>query len=121
MTNRERFQAIVNFHPFDRLPVLEWAEWWDQTIERWYEEGLPKNLTDRYSICQHFGLDIFKQDWFSICTTECPKEKEHGYGIITSEQDYENILPFLYPENALDTAKWEKWAKELKMSEQKLP
>ena len=112
MTNRERFKAIINFQPIDRLPVLEWAEWWDQTIDRWYEEGLPKNLTDRYSICQHFGLDIYKQDWISICTPECPKEKEHGYGIITSKEEYEKILPFLYPENSLDTAKWEQWAKE---------
>lgn len=112
MTNRERFQAIMNFQPFDRLPILEWAEWWDQTIERWYEEGLPKNLTDRYSICQHFGLDIFKQDWFSICNSECPEEKEHGYGIITSEKEYDNILPFLYPEDSLDKVKWERWAQE---------
>ncbi len=35
MTTRERFQAVTRFEPFDRLPILEWAPWWNQTIERW--------------------------------------------------------------------------------------
>ena len=62
LTTRERFQAVVNFQPFDRLPVIEWAEWCDKTIERWHQEGLPTSITDRYDICRHFGLDIYKQD-----------------------------------------------------------
>ena len=41
MTTRERFQAVMNFRPFDRLPLLEWAGWWDKTIQRWRGEGLP--------------------------------------------------------------------------------
>ncbi len=40
MNARERFHAIMNFQPFDRLPLLEWAGWWDQTIDRWHGEGL---------------------------------------------------------------------------------
>ena len=58
MTNRERFQAVMNFQPVDRLPVVEWAGWWDETIERWHGEKLPRDLTDRYDICRHFGLDV---------------------------------------------------------------
>ena len=60
MNTRERFHAVMNFKPFDRLPVLEWAGWWNQTIDRWHGEGLPANLTDRYDICRHFGLDVYK-------------------------------------------------------------
>ena len=33
MTSRERFKAIVNFEPFDRLPIVEWAIWWRETFE----------------------------------------------------------------------------------------
>ncbi len=55
----------MNFEPFDRLPVTEWAPWWDQTLERWYGEGLPRELTDRYDILEHFGLDFNYGWWFS--------------------------------------------------------
>jgi len=50
MNTRERFHAIMNFQPFDRLPVLEWAGWWDKTIERWHQEKLPKDLIDKHEI-----------------------------------------------------------------------
>jgi len=38
MTCRERFRALMNFQPCDRLPIVEWAGWWDQTIARWHTE-----------------------------------------------------------------------------------
>ena len=36
MNHVERFRAVMNFQPVDRLPVWEWAMWWDKTIERWH-------------------------------------------------------------------------------------
>ena len=102
----------MNFKPFDRLPILEWAGWWDKTIERWHSEGLPKNITNRYDICRHFGLDIYKQDWFSVTKPNCPTPSAHGSGIIELANDYEKILPYLYPENPIDTELWHKWAEE---------
>ncbi|MCP4397243.1 MAG: hypothetical protein GY801_08100, partial [bacterium] len=59
MTTRERFHAIVQFQPFDRLPILEWASWWDKTIERWHGEGLTPDLTGRYDIHRHFDQDVY--------------------------------------------------------------
>jgi len=34
MNHVERFRAVMNFQPVDRLPVWEWAMWWDKTIAR---------------------------------------------------------------------------------------
>ena len=34
----------MNFQPVDHLPRWEWAMWWGKTIERWHQEGLPKDL-----------------------------------------------------------------------------
>lgn len=102
----------MNFKPFDRLPILEWAGWWNKTIERWHAEGLPPDVTDRYSICRHFGLDVYKQDWFAVCGPECPRPASHGSGIIASNEDYERILPHLYPENPVDVQKWQAWSEE---------
>jgi hypothetical protein len=112
MTTRERFQAIMNFQSFDRLPILEWAEWWDETIDRWHNEGLPKKITDRYEICQYFDLDMYKQDWFPETAFGCPKEPSHGAGIIKSEKEYDIILKHLYPADVVDKKRWEQWAKE---------
>jgi len=112
MNTQERFHAIIQFQPFDRLPILEWAGWWDDTIRRWYGEGLPETVTDRYAICQHFGLDVYKQDWFAVCAPECPHPHAHGAGIITCQEEYDRIRSYLYPRNPVDAAKWNMWAQE---------
>ncbi len=110
MTTRERFQAIMSFQPFDRLPILEWASWWDKTIERWHGEGLPPDLTDRYDIHRHFDHDLYLQNWVRIMKPECPTPAAHGAGILTSPEEYEAIRPFLYPKPAIDREQWRRWA-----------
>ena len=30
MNHVERFRAVMNFEPVDRLPRIEWAMWWDE-------------------------------------------------------------------------------------------
>jgi len=112
MTTRERFHAVTRFQPFDRLPVLEWAGWWNQTLDRWHGEGLPAALTDRYEICRHFGLDIYRQDWFPVLRPGCPQPASHGAGIITSAADYDRVRPFLFPDRPVDPARWAAWAAE---------
>jgi len=112
MNTRERFHAIMNFAPFDRLPRLEWASWWNKTLDRWHTEGLPLELTDRYAICKHFGLDLYKQDWFGVISPACPHPAVHGAGIIESESDYERILPHLYPSQPVNVEQWQAWAEE---------
>ncbi|MEE4312590.1 MAG: uroporphyrinogen decarboxylase family protein [candidate division KSB1 bacterium] len=112
MTTRQRFQALMNFQPFDRLPVVEWAQWWEETIERWYGEGLPPSITDRYEICKYLDLDIFKQDWFPECTEECPQPAYHGASIMKTEKDYDALRPYLFPLPAVDKKQWALWAEE---------
>lgn len=110
MTTRECFHAVMDFKPFDRLPLLEWAEWWDRTIDRWHEEGLPPELTDRYDICRHFNLDVYQQDWFPVRGSACPQPGSHGAGILSSMKEYEAILEHLYPLPAVNVERWTKWA-----------
>ena len=112
MTTRERFQAIMDFRPFDRLPVLEWAEWWDKTVERWHGEGLPAELTDRYDICRHFGLELYLQDWIEPRKVGCPQPAAHGAGLVRSSEEYDSIRGYLYPQPAIDRKKWGGWAKQ---------
>ncbi len=98
-TVRSRFQKVMRGEmPEDRLPLTEWAVWWDRTIERWRGEGLPEDL-DGHGIKRFFGLDVDYQHWFSQMLPGAPGAPvRHGQGWIRGEEDYERLLPFLYPD-----------------------
>jgi len=120
MTVRERFHAVMNFRPFDRLPVLEWAGWWDKTIQRWYNEGLPAELTDGFGICEYLGLDVYRQGWFPLAKETCPSPASHGAGLIKDEKDYEDIKKHLYRDDAVDEKMWESWEKKQRTGKEAL-
>lgn len=102
----------MNFQPFDRLPLVEWAGWWDKTLDRWYGEGLPRQLTDRYDICRYFGMDVYKQVWFPAMDAGCPQPCAHGEGIVSSIAEYEALRPHLLPTEVVDERLWRSWAAE---------
>jgi hypothetical protein len=116
MTARERFHAIMNFQSFDRLPLLEWAFWWDKTIERWRGEGLPREAQDRDDICRHFGLELYKQEWVRPERADFPRVPE-GQCAVRTMEDYERIRRFLYPRPAVDPAWWRACAEEQRRGE----
>mgnify|MGYP000253547387 CR=1 FL=1 len=96
---RERLQALLRFQPLDRLPMVEWASWWNQTVDRWVVEGLP--VRDRYEMYRHFGLDDWRQHWFGPIGPGCPRPAAHGAGIVTDLDSYLAVRPSLYGEPAL--------------------
>ncbi len=93
MNHAERFRAVVSFQPVDRLPRWEWATWWDKTILRWRGEGLPERAGSTFEIAEHLGLDPYIQFWF------WPGGPEAGRRI-GSVDEYLEILPRLYPDQA---------------------
>jgi len=104
MTNRERFKRVFDFELVDRLPVLEWAGWWDKTIERWRGEGLPDSLLDAADIRDYFGQDCHRQYWIGPRAGGSEKHLP-----IRSRQDYLAVKPYLYPQNAFDPTLFEQW------------
>lgn len=111
MTNRERFIAAMNGTPTERLPMLEWASWWDKTIDNWELQGLPQNL-DRDGMFHYWGLDLQDQYWIVPRTADCPVPAGHGLGIIENEADYEALLPYLYQDCLID--RMVEWMKKMK-------
>ncbi len=102
MTNRERVQAVLSFEkPDDRLPMIEWASWWDKTIRAWQEQGLSRELP-WHEIAPTLGLDQHIQYWLPHRGPGCPGPKFNGGPIMEDEESYEAILPFLYPEHGPD-------------------
>ena len=96
MKNTERFLAALNFERTDRLPAIEWASWWNETVKRWWEEGLSQEIPwDR--IQTHLGLDYIQRIWMPLQTPDCPRPASHGAPLIETEEDYEAFKKFLYP------------------------
>lgn len=112
MNHVERFKAVMNFQPVDRLPRWEWAMWWDQTIHRWHGEGLPRELpfSNVFGIASHFGLDPYQQFWFSTTEATIEATQHHVEGVVSCMDDYLRIKPRLYPDHSAAIASMRPWA-----------
>ncbi len=98
MTNTQRFIKLMNFEPdIDRTPIREWAGWWDQTLNNWWAQGLPR---DR-DINEFFGQDRLIQFCLPIRDEGCPQPSHFGAPIMTDEKEYEAIRPYLYTDRLL--------------------
>jgi hypothetical protein len=112
MNHVERFRAVMNFQPVDRLPRWEWAMWWDETINRWHREGLPAQLkfSQVFDIARHFGLDPYQQYWFSTTDPTIEATQHHVEGIVANLDDYRRIRSNLFPAHDAAIAGMASWA-----------
>ena len=111
MNNVERFRAAMNFEKADRLPTIEWAGWWDLTVERWRKEGLPSHLTDPGDIRDFLGLDCYRQYGIHHRGPGCPSAMYHGGPLIATDGDYEEFKVHLFPEDVLNEDIVRDWAR----------
>ncbi len=113
MNHVERFRAVMDFRPVDRMPRWEWAMWWDKTIERWHGEGLPRDLDagDVFGIMEYFGLDPYMQFWFSTTQATIAATQHHTEGTVADMDDYLRIKPRLYPDHGAALESMRPWAK----------
>lgn len=105
MTPRERFLKVLNFQkPDDRLPMIEWAPWWDETMERWIQEGVPSEISYEDSL-NYFGLDPMILINAGPISYKCPRPSQYGASIITDEKSYEDIRPYLFTDDIIENVK----------------
>ena len=97
MTASERIRNLIRGKSIDRLPIIEWAPYWDKTVIEWRKHGLPVTA-DSYGIQEFFGLDKCVQTLFMPWTDKTPTAKSFGAGIITDEADYREVKKVLYPD-----------------------
>jgi len=110
MTVRERVLKVFNFEsPNDRLPMVEWAYWWDKTVSRWHEDGLPSHLGGE-ELLDYFGIDRLQciGAW-PISWGTLPLEyhaTHHGAGILKGDDlnaTYDIIRPHLFVDSAIES------------------
>lgn len=107
MTVRERFKMLMEGNTeLDESPVVEWAMWWDKTLQEWEEAGMPQGMSD-YELFDYFKLDKITQFWFPHYREDCPKPKckYNGPGIIQNEEDYNRLRKYFLPEDAVKQMK----------------
>jgi len=102
MTTRERFLKVMNFEKPDRLPIMEWAPWWDKTIKRWQGEGLK---TTEESLYDYFKLERLECLRVQCISNKCPAPAYHGAPIIDDEASYLKIRPYILNDSLLENLK----------------
>ena len=103
MENLERFQKILNFDKdADRVPMVEWAGWWDKTLNEWWQQGLPKDIELGNGLNDYFGQDRLMQFWVAPRDATCPQAPYHGAPIINDEAEYEAIKKHLFTDEILN-------------------
>jgi hypothetical protein len=119
MNHVERFRALMNFQAVDRLPCWEWAMWWDETIRRWHNEGLPRELkfSQVFDIARYFGLDPYQQYWFSTTDPTIEATQHHVEGIVANMDDYLRVRPQLFPRHDAAIAGMAAWAERQRRGE----
>ena len=106
MTTKERFHKTLDFiNPGDRLPVFEWAPWWDKTVDRWKTEGLDAAMPYE-AVAGHLNLDRIEHVGCGPITDNAWSRKIQGFGqpFIRSESEYDSFLNDLYTDGQVDKA-----------------
>lgn len=90
MTPRQRLQAMfAGKLPDDRLAMIEWAMWWDETVKVWETQGLPAGM-DKIQLYDYFGLDRNYQFWLQHTTRELPAPAYHGAPRLSTQAEYDD-------------------------------
>ncbi|MGL6174749.1 MAG: uroporphyrinogen decarboxylase family protein [Cellulosilyticaceae bacterium] len=104
MNNRERFKACLKGDKnIDRVPMVEWATWWNLTTDNWKQEGLPEGL-NTHEIMRYFGLDDIRQIWINPRSRSCPAPAYHGAGLLNNEKEYRELKKYLFSKEIIEQA-----------------
>ncbi|MCL2285125.1 MAG: hypothetical protein FWC32_02030 [Firmicutes bacterium] len=99
MTPRERFLSVLNGKtPPGRLPMVEWAAWWGDTVTEWEKQGLPANMSFDESL-DYFGLDKLHVLW---CGPNLPPAPEHGGPAVLTAADYESLRGNMFTDECIE-------------------
>ncbi len=111
MTYRERFRAALRGECPACLPAIEWASWWDKTVDAWRAED-PAMPADNGMLWQYLGLDPHHQYWIGTKAPGCPEPAAFGHGLLSDAAGYEALRPYLFPVQAQDAAV--AWARSIR-------
>jgi uroporphyrinogen-III decarboxylase len=128
MNYRKLFQEIMNYRQFDRMPVIHWHGW-DETHERWYAEGYPKDCNDHeyfdtVPMWTSFGANLYLFPEFeekTIKETEDYRIFSDTSGVICKDWKKKSCIPH-YIDFILKEAKdWPQFKERLQPDPARIP
>ena len=114
MTSHERFQRMYAHQEADRIPIIDYP--WGATIERWQQEGMPKDM----DYVDYFGLDHIASIWTDnspryeekvLEETETYKTYTSSWGVTMKQWKHAASTPEFMDFTIVDPDSWAK-AKE---------
>jgi hypothetical protein len=81
--------------------MVEWAAWWNETVERWQGEGISDEM-DYLTLQEAFGLDPMLCISARAQSADCPDPPSHGAPICDDEASYEEVRPYLFTDSIIE-------------------
>lgn len=75
MSPKERFYRIMEFQKPDRIIDTEFG-YWNNTLKRWHQEGLPEYVDSNEKADVYFGFDVWRKNVPGNTRLNPPFEKE---------------------------------------------
>ena len=128
MTNRELFQNIMFYRGHDRMPAVHWAEW-DETRERWYNEGFPRGADIRtfFGVPAHWAGVGFTLELFPAFPEEIIEETDEyrifrgGDGVVCKDWKGKSCIPHFIDFRLKTAADWPKFKERLQPDSGRVP
>lgn len=141
MTNRERALAVLNYQPYDRLPIVHFG-FWGETVEIWKQQGFftTDDLTEQGWVSANgiakLGFDF---EWDPQCypysgikpifetkvIKELPdgaQQVQNGDGVIVLQKPDAGSIPAEIAHLLVDRASWEEhYLPRLQYDESRIP
>ena len=128
MTNRELFHEIMFYGDFDRMPVVHWTGW-QETMERWYSEGLPRdtNVHEFFGTTPHWAgvganLDLYPA--FAEETLEDTDEYRifrDQAGVVQQDWKHKSCIPHYLDFTLKSADDWPEYKKRLQPDPARIP
>ena len=97
MPVRKFVEDTLHWRKPERLPMLEWATWWDKTVDAWQSED-SQCPSEQGSLFSYFGLDHHAQFWIPTHDGKLPPPPCHGAPVIGDMESFRENLCHLYPD-----------------------
>lgn len=128
MTNRELWQAIMNYQDCSCMPMLHWKGW-RETYDRWYSEGMPMNCDEYeyFNVSPYMKLLKVNIGLFPVFEEEIIEETSEyriykdGAGVVQKDWKKKECIPHYMSYTFQKAEDWDEYKRRLKPGSFRIP
>jgi len=127
-TYRDVFNEIMFYGTFDHMPVVHWTQW-DETLERWHAEGLPRDADLRayFNATPHWAGIGAHLELLPGFPEEVLEETEEYRifrgtdGVVCQDWKHRSCIPHYIDFTLKTAADWDEYKRRLQPDPARLP